>query len=139
MTNYQASLLPSGVNVPIVGYVCAFPQHPETGTPVMQFADFPAAHDAAEPHAVVRVDWSTQITTVNLETGASTVEYRSGALGAPSGTSWYLTPVTYDQSARLFRINGRLARGFQSAQLPQLPPIAGTQPPTEVNVHDHPV
>lgn len=139
MYTLEATLMPSGVTVQIVGYVSAFPRHPEARTPVIQFADFPVDLSVAAPYAVVRVDWSTLMTTVDLDSGVRTAEYRSGALGAPSGTSWYLTPVTYDSSAQLYRINGGLARGYQTARLPLLPPISGTQPPTEVNVHDHPV
>lgn len=62
----QARLSRSGSTVPLVGYVSAFPRHPELDTAVTPFADDPVT--AVEgAHALVRVQWATKVTTITQE------------------------------------------------------------------------
>ncbi|WP_079890078.1 hypothetical protein [Mycobacteroides abscessus] len=113
----------------------AFPRHPELDTAVTPFADDPVT--AVEgAHALVRVQWATKVTTITPGTSDSETEYVAGGFGSPSGTTWYLTPVTFDASAGVYRIGDGLARGHENAALPSLPAIDGETPPEEVAVHD---
>lgn len=135
METVQARLSPSGAAVPLVGYVSAFPRHPELDTAVTPFTSEPvSAVDGA--HALVRVRWATKVTTITPGTEDSQTEYVAGSFGAPSGMTWYITPVTFDAAAGVYRIGDGLARGHENASLPVLPAIDGETPPEEVAVHD---
>ncbi|WP_197494649.1 MULTISPECIES: hypothetical protein [unclassified Gordonia (in: high G+C Gram-positive bacteria)] len=83
--------------------------------------------------ALVSVTWATEVTTHSLTTGDTVTEYVPGFLG-PSGTSWYLAPVSATEHG--FRLVGRCAAGFHTARLPEL---AGIDAPRQVNVHDFPI
>lgn len=142
MTTSRAALttivahLSDGTRAHIVGRIDAFPGHPAAGTPVEPLAV--GTGEAATDHdgplfALVSVTWATEVTTHNLTTGDTVTEYVPGFLG-PSGTSWYLAPVTATEHG--FRLVGRCAAGFHTARLPEL---AGIDAPRQVNVHDFPI
>ncbi len=57
-----------------------------------------------------------------------------GLLGSPTGTSWYLAPVTPTEHG--YALTGRTAAGYHTATLPQLPDIDA---PYQVKVHDFPI
>ncbi len=143
MTTSRAALttipatLSDGTRAHIIGRVDAFPGHPNSGTPVE-----PLTTGTGEPvtdhdgplFALVSVTWATELTTINADTGASRTEYVPGLLGNPSGTSWYLAPVTPGQHG--FTLTGRHAAGHRTATLPALD---GIDAPRQVKVHDHPL
>ncbi|RAV04460.1 hypothetical protein DQP56_01145 [Mycolicibacter senuensis] len=120
----------------IVGHVESFPRHPEPGTRVAPFPGEVAPPDHPELlYALVSVRWAQQWTSVDIDTGESSTEYRrGGTLGTPAGTTWYLAPVAFDGSA--YQLAGRTARGFRDVQLPAIP---GLDPPAVVPIHDHPL
>lgn len=142
MTTSRAALttivahLSDGTRALIVGRIDAFPGHPAAGTPVEPLAV--GTGEAATDHdgplfALVSVTWATEVTTHSLTTGDTVTECVPGFLG-PSGTSWYLAPVSATEHG--FRLVGRCAAGFHTARLPEL---AGIDAPRQVNVHDFPI
>ncbi|ASR05636.1 hypothetical protein [Gordonia rubripertincta] len=143
MTTSRAALttivahLSDGTRAHIVGRIDAFPGHPAAGT----LADSLTAgtgeaitdHDRGPFFVLVSVTWATPVTTHNLDTGEAVTKYVPGLLG-PSGTSWYLAPVTASEAG--FRLVGRCAAGYRTARLPEIP---GIDVPRQVNVHDFPI
>ncbi|GAT07653.1 hypothetical protein H7I77_25135 [Mycolicibacterium novocastrense] len=137
---YQAISASLPGPVAVVGYVRGFPRHPQPGTAVTPFDTAP---DGAEPanaelkYALVAVQWATQYTTIDLETGETTSEYRSGEFGTPTGTTWYLAPVDVDDSTNRYQLAGRFAASSRWAALPHM--IEVPDAPAEVCIHDHPL
>lgn len=132
--NTITAVLSNGTTAHIVGRIDAFPGHPTAGTPVEPLTDDPNTHHDGPAFALVSVTWATQLTTVDLRTGTSRVQYVPGLLGSPTGTSWYLAPVTPTEHG--YALTGRTAAGYHTATLPQLPNIDA---PHQVKVHDFPI
>lgn len=86
--------------------------------------------------ALVSVDWFTKVTTVDLDSGTSSVEYQPGTLGMPVGVHWYAAPAAFDRTARLWRLGSQmLARGHHDVHLPtELAHELGA--PDVVPIHD---
>ncbi|MEP9394656.1 hypothetical protein ABLE92_21880 [Gordonia sp. VNQ95] len=140
MTTSRAALttipttLSDGALAHIIGRVDAFPGHPGPGTPVEPLTtgtSEPVTDLDAPLFALVSVTWATEVTTVNAHTGTSHTKYVPGLLGSPSGTSWYLAPVTPGEHG--FTLTGRHAAGHRTATLPDLD---GIDAPRQVKVHD---
>lgn len=138
MTANRAALASTTVEISdgrtahIVGYVDAFPHHPQAGTIA---APIPG-HDepvtaTTDVYALVSVRWATEVTTLDTATGRSTVAYMPGLLGSPRGTHWYLAPV--DATPRGYAIVGGRANSGHTAQVPD---IDGITTARTVNVHD---
>ena len=142
MTTSRAALttivahLSDGTTAHIIGCIDAFPGHPAAGTiaePLTAGTGEAVTDHDAPLFALVSVTWATEVTTHNLATGDTVTKYVPGLLG-PSGTSWYLAPVTATETG--FRLVGRRAAGFRTARLPEIP---GIDAPRQVNVHDFPI
>ncbi|MEB3023063.1 MULTISPECIES: hypothetical protein [Mycolicibacter] len=118
----------------VVGHINSFPRHPEPGAQVEPFPnEVPPTGPSDRLYALVSVQWAQQWTSVDIDTGESSTEYRAGGtLGTPTGTTWYLAPVVIDGNT--YRLTGRVARGFRDAQLPEIP---GLDAPMVVPIHDH--
>lgn len=132
-----------GEPIVLVGHVHAFPRHPAPGAaigPLVSGYEVRAAeHHPDVLYALVSVDWACKYTSIDLDTGASTTEYREGFLGTPTGRTWYLSPAAFDDTTAQYRLNNRqLARGSRDAQLPvELAGALGA--PETVPIHDFPV
>jgi hypothetical protein len=136
---YQA-MPTSGEPIVLVGYVHGFPRHPAPGTvvePLTSGYEVRASDHRPELlYALVSVEWATPVTTMNVDAGTSSTEYRrGGVLGAPDGWSWYLSPAEFDGAVGGFRLNSRgLARGYRDARLPA--ELVALGAPEVVPIHD---
>ncbi len=138
MTSNRAALasttveLSDGRTAHLVGYVDAFPRHPQAGTIAAPIpGDDEPVTGSADVYALVSVRWATEVTTIDAATGASSVEYVPGLLGTPSGTHWYLAPVEATPHGYAI-VGGRANRGH-TAHVPDLDGITAAR---TVNVHD---
>ena len=143
MTTSRAALttiavtLSDGTTARIIGRVDSFPGHPAAGTAVepLTTGNAEAATDHDAPlFALVSVTWATEVTTTNPNTGVSRTESVPAFPGMPTGTSWYLAPVT--PGVHGFTLPGRTAAGHRTATLPE---IADLEAPRQVKVHDFPI
>lgn len=132
-----------GHPIVLVGHVHGFPAHPDPGTVLGSLMSGyevrPDDHPPELLYALVTVDWATEYTTVDVDSGESSTEYRrDGSLGVPTGWSFYLAPAVFDEAAGCYRLNNRqLARGHRNAQLPANVVALGV--PEVVPIHDFPV
>ncbi|MDD4865578.1 MAG: hypothetical protein PHQ28_00110 [Mycobacterium sp.] len=139
----QTAIPTTGDPIVLVGYVHSFPRHPQPGTLLEQLFTGhhvrPDEHSPETLYALVSVDWATEHTTIDLDSGQRSSEFRrDGFLGAPTGRSWYLTPALYDAAAGRYRLNnGGLARGHRDATLPATVVALGA--PNTVPIHDFPL
>lgn len=124
--------LSDGTTGHIVGYIDAFPSHPARGTIAAPIPgpDEPLITTSDAVFALVSVRWATEITTVDVSTGTSTVDYVTGLLG-PNGTSWYLALV--EPTEHGFATIGGHAAGEHTAPVPA---IDGITEARVVKVHD---
>lgn len=138
MTSNRAALhtttveLSDGRTGHIVGYVAAFPHHPAPGTittPIPGHNE-PVAGNT-DVYALVSVRWATEVTTIDVSTGHSVVDYVPGLLGTPRGTSWYLAPVAATPNG--YAIIGGRANSGHTAHIPDIDGITDAR---TVNVHD---
>lgn len=122
----------------IVGYVNAFPHHPDAGTPVAPFPHLTHEPTDAALFALVSVDWATPVTTVDLGTGAaSETRYdRSGMFGMPTGLTWNLRLVTRHDDGGYTLAQGSYAAGFHTATIPAAVRAEVTGVPATVKIHD---
>ena len=137
---YEA--IPSqGESLILVGHVHSFPRHPQPGTVVdalvQGYEVRPADYPAERLFALVSVDWATQVTSVDADTGNSSTSYVRG-FGTPTTVTWYLSPAAFDPATGRYHLNnGRLARGHRDARLPAV--LVGLGDPDVVSIHDFPV
>ncbi|MEE2062203.1 hypothetical protein [Rhodococcus artemisiae] len=82
----------------VVGYLHAFPRHPQRGALVQPFGGAQTSVSEAGVigvplYALVSVDWATEVTTIESG-GCTRTVFATGRLGTPQGTTSYLHPVT---------------------------------------------
>lgn len=108
----------------VVGYLHAFPRHPQRGALVQPLRG--AQTSAVETgvigvplYALVSVDWATEVTTIEPGGRARTV-FATGWLGTPQGTTWYLHPVTRRADLGLYVLDTevRYAASGRDAEMP---------------------
>ncbi|TSD93763.1 hypothetical protein FOS14_22130 [Skermania sp. ID1734] len=125
----------------IVGYIHAFPHHPDRGSALIRFhaarsADELGLHDPAL-FGLVSVTWATPILHIDPTTGHRVTSYHFGGLGRPTGTTWYLHPAISDPATGEYTLRpNAYAAGNHRAALPA--EVADTLgAPATVKVHDY--
>ncbi|MET4614088.1 hypothetical protein ABIC28_005101 [Rhodococcus sp. PvR044] len=153
-----ATVLPTGFATEVdgaaalvVGYVHAFPHHPASGSWVRPFAQGDSVAAAtgvigAPLYALVRVDWATEVITVDPISRSTRSNFVAGVLGMPRGTTWYLHPAVYDAENGAYALD---SHGYGASAANALVPGQaraevqswghdGGGVPAEVRVHNFP-
>jgi hypothetical protein len=108
----------------VVGYLHAFPRHPQRGALVQPLRG--AQTSVSETgvigvplYALVSVDWATEVTTIEPGGRTRTV-FATGRLGTPQGTTWYLHPVAHRADLGLYVLDpdSRYAASGRDAEVP---------------------
>ncbi|TCN53504.1 hypothetical protein EV641_106149 [Rhodococcus sp. SMB37] len=108
----------------VVGYLHAFPRHPQRGALVQPFGG--AQTSVSETgvigvplYALVSVDWATEVTTIEPGGRTRTV-FATGWPGTPQGTTWYLYPAEHHADLGIYVLDteARYAASGRAAEVP---------------------
>ncbi len=123
----------------IAGYHAAFATPPQSGTSIGVFPGvdpFPAVAEVAAVMALVRIEYATQVDTLDKDGGSRTGWQRQLFDRLPTGYGWRLLPAQLDHRGRWVIARGNLAAGGSQALLPRSVSTQVPGAPIVVAVHD---